>query len=64
MIINNKYSNHLDDIQNAALVVNRMPPMLNIVALVSMPLARQIDPMAGVVTDHHSFGEFLPKSPS
>jgi hypothetical protein len=32
--------------------------MLNTVALVSMPLAPQIDHMAGVVTDHHPPGEF------
>lgn len=36
-------------------------PLLNTVALVSMPLAPQIDHAAGLVTDHHPPGEFLPE---
>jgi len=36
-------------------------PVLNTVAIVSMPLTPQIDHTAGVVTDHHPPGEFLPE---
>ena len=36
-------------------------PVLNTVALVSMPLAPPIDHTAGVVTDHHPPGQFLPE---
>ncbi len=36
-------------------------PVLNIVALVSVPVPPQIDYKAGVVTDHHPPGEFLPE---
>ena len=36
-------------------------PVLNIVALVSIPVTPQTDHKAGVVTDHHPPGEFLPE---
>jgi hypothetical protein len=36
-------------------------PVLSFVAVVSMPVTPQIDHHAGVVTDHHPPGEFLPE---